>query len=295
MVAIAREALAKPPALLIDDLGKDLDDYDRFLLLDFVRELSAERAVLAALSQVRDAPRLPGRMMLMTHGEVAEAGELQAFLDDPQTECGNEFVNSGLPSDTLPPAAAAPRLYKVAGDDGDVATVNEVAATAFAKSPVAARRSEPVPASFGPRGFYWLLPGQLAGMPLPGLVADLSHDLAALCRCRITQVLSLSQQALDTEALAQAGLKSMHLGGDSKEVPSPAQLRMLVCALARWIDQDQAVAVHCVSGISRTGVVLAAYLMSKGAGIDEAEARIKAVNPGFVLNAAQREALAQLA
>lgn len=282
VVAIAREALAEPPALLIDDLGKDLDEYDRFLLLDFVRELSAERGVLAALGQVRDARRLPGRMVLMANGEVAETGELQAFLDDPQTESGTEFVNSGLPGE--------------ASQDGRAAVAPGAMPSGGGKPPPpAAALPEPVPASMGPRGFYWLLPGQLAGMPLPGLVAALSHDLTALQRCGITQLLSLSQHPPDAHALANAGLKSMHLGGSNKEVPSPAQLRMLVRAMERWIDRGQAVAVHCLSGNSRTGVVLAAYLMHRGADIDQAEALVKAANPTFALNPAQREVLEQLA
>jgi atypical dual specificity phosphatase len=290
VVAIAREALAEPPALLIDDLGKDLDEYDRFLLLDFVRELSAERGVLAALSQVRDARRLPGRMVLMANGEVAETGELQAFLDDPQTESGTEFVNSGLPAE----AAQDSRVAIAPIDMAPAASKPPLIVEVPSPGPAAAL-PEPVPASMGPRGFYWLLPGQLAGMPLPGLVAALSHDLAALRRCGITQLLSLSQHPPDAQTLTNAGLKSMHLGGSNKEVPSPAQLRMLVRALERWIDRGQGVAVHCLSGNSRTGVVLAAYLMHRGADIDQAEALVKAANPAFALNPAQREVLEQLA
>ena len=151
--------------------------------------------------------------------------------------------------------------------------------------------AEPVPASLGPRGFYWLLPGQLAGMPLPGLVGDLSHDLLALKLCHIRQLISLSPQEVNPELLAQHGIRALHLAGTAGELPSPAQLRMLVRAMARMIERGQGVAVHCVSGNGRTGLLLAAYLMHQGIDVDAALAQVQASNPEFRLVASQRTLL----
>ena len=92
VVAIAREALAQPPVLLIDDMSKGLGGYDCFLMLDFVRSLSADMAVIAALGHAREARHLRGRMVLLERGEVVERGAMQDFMDDPISTEGEAFL-----------------------------------------------------------------------------------------------------------------------------------------------------------------------------------------------------------
>ena len=323
VVAIARQALAQPPVLLIDDMSKGLNEYDCFLMLDFVRSLSADMAVIAALGHAREARHLRGRMVLLDRGEVVERGAMQDFMDDPASAEGEAFlrdsavdfwvdldeVDTVLPElDTRSPDSLADALQtqtplielpsnlarKLPGEPLSWSQVNTPgAARAKAKSADAevAMPAEPVPASLGPRGFYWLLPGQLAGMPLPGLVGDLSHDLLALKLCHIRQLISLSPQEVNPELLAQHGIRALHLAGTAGELPSPAQLRMLVRAMARMIERGQGVAVHCVSGNGRTGLLLAAYLMHQGIDVDAALAQVQASNPEFRLVASQRTLL----
>ena len=390
VVAIAREALAEPPVLLIDDPCKGLNDYDSFLLLDFVRSLSADMAVITALGQAREARHLHGHMLLLDRGEVVERGTVQDFLDDPATPEGRAFLlegavdfflevdevdswpdtrwgadGRGLPAQGAQTADAASHGEAASdaqvshaqisdaqiGDaetrdteardaerrdmdrrgvdtlaeslhtqtplidmpsnlpgaplrlPGEPLSWSQVANPGTAKAEAVAQALDALdtradgghpdhtPASLGPRGFYWLLPGQLAGMPLPGLVGDLLHDLVALKVCRIRQVISLSPQAIDPLVLAQHGIRGLHLAGTAGDLPTPAQLRMLVRAMARMIERGQGVAVHCVSGNGRTGLLLAAYLIHQGQDVDTALAQVRASNPAFRLVDAQRTLL----
>ena len=317
VVAIASEALAQPPLLLIDDLTKGLSEYDSFVLLDFVRELRTEMGVIVALNNPREARMLSGPMILLDRGAIVESGELDSFLDDPDTQVGVEFLYSGTidflielgPDDTEQPPAANSTLT-IPGSLGEPSSqpdpFNPPHALGLSNKlpplageghvppsgPTRRYLSEHVPASFGPPGFYWLVPGVLAGMPMPGLVNGLAHDLAALKRCRVSSLISLSQEPVSADTLAQLGIRALHLAGPDHEIPSPAQLRMMVLAMSRRIAQGHCVTVHCKSGDARTGVLLAAYLMAQGAALEAAVALVEACNPAFKATAAQRAVLA---
>jgi atypical dual specificity phosphatase len=51
------------------------------------------------------------------------------------------------------------------------------------------------------------------------------------------------------------------------------------------------VLVHCGEGKGRTGTVLAAYLVSKGATADEAIERVRELRPGSIENVDQENAI----
>ncbi len=335
VVAIARQALAQPPVLLIDDMCKGLNEYDCFLMLDFVRCLSADMAVIAALGQAREARHLRGHMVLLGRGAVVERGAIQDFMDDPTSAEGEAFLRESavdlwvdlddedsllpdtragqdtrasetwLGADPWRPDPVADSLQtqtplidmpsslarQMPGEPLAWSQVKTLDAGHGCANAALPRPAQPVPANQGPRGFYWLLLGQLAGTPLPGLVGDLSHDLLALKQCHIRQLISLSPQSVDPELLAQHGICALHLAGTAGELPTPAQLRMLVRAMARMIERGQGVAVHCVSGNGRTGLLLAAYLMHQGLDVDAALAQVQASNPEFRLADPQRALL----
>lgn len=294
VVAIAREAFAAPALLLVDELTRELDEYDRFVLLDFVRELSAEMAVMLAISNPREARVLHGNMIFLSQGRVKASGGIQAFLDDEQGS--SSVMDTQVPMDLRSSAAptlnavglttlidsAGPResenqwagVLPLLSDGGEKVNVPGVASGPL-------HLTEHVPSSFGPRGFYWILPGKLAGMPLPGLLNGLDHDLAALRRCRVSTLVSLSQQPVNAQALTHNKLEAVNLPGGNKDIPSLAQLRMMVRAIERVLKQGGTVAVHCVSGNTRTGTVLAAYLVHQGMAVADAIQQVKASNSLF--------------
>ncbi len=156
------------------------------------------------------------------------------------------------------------------------------------------------------RGFYWLIEGALAGCPRPGAgaarradalsgddpqAAALDADLAWLREQGIGAVLTMTETALDAEALTRHGLDSLHLPVADMTAPTPEQFERAL----RFIDQHRvrgtSVVVHCLVGQGRTGVILAAYPVRHGASPAQALAEVRSACPGAVENPEQERAL----
>ncbi len=134
---------------------------------------------------------------------------------------------------------------------------------------------------------FWLIPGRLAGGGHPargGMESDVLH---AMERLGYNAILTLTEDALDAEALAEHGFTYLHLPIANMEAPPMAEGERAVEFLRRWIDDDLQVYVHCYAGYGRTGAILAAYLVATGTGPFAAIERVRAVRPGAVESAAQ--------
>jgi len=159
------------------------------------------------------------------------------------------------------------------------------------------------------RGFYWLVEGTLAGCGRPGHVASrhgkaldhgeaeaaLDADLAWLREQGIGAVLTMTETPLDADALAQHGLDSLHLPVVDMTAPTPEQFERALRFIDHYRVRGTPVAVHCLMGQGRTGVILAAYLVRQGATPERALAEVRAVCPHAVENAEQERALAAFA
>jgi atypical dual specificity phosphatase len=151
-------------------------------------------------------------------------------------------------------------------------------------------------------GFYWLIPGRLAGVGRPGRQGRdagprhvLEQDLLWLREQGIGAILSLTETPLGDDVLDELGFVSLHLPVVDMTPPLPDQL---VSALAFIDEQTTAghpVAVHCLMGQGRTGTVLAAFLIRDGMAPAAALAELRAVCPHAVENDRQERALDQFA
>lgn len=77
--------------------------------------------------------------------------------------------------------------------------------------------------------------------------------------------------------------------------PSLAHLREGADFIARVIAEEGSVYVHCGSGVGRAPTMVAAYLISTGASVDEAIARIQAARPFVRVLPGQVERLREFA
>lgn len=143
------------------------------------------------------------------------------------------------------------------------------------------------PASRGPTGFNWLVPGRLAGTPWPGVVQSVDTDLQALKRCGVTILITLTERDLPQEILRAHDLRNLHLPVYDREPPTVGQLQMLLARMSVMLRRGEVLAVHCLAGLGRTGTVLAAWLIREGLSAEEALRRLRLIDHQYVQSQAQ--------
>jgi atypical dual specificity phosphatase len=138
-----------------------------------------------------------------------------------------------------------------------------------------------------PQGFSWVEKPLLAALARP----TSPEDFAWLREQGIEVLLSLTEDRPRRDWADDAGLLVFHEPLEDMEAPTQEQLDRAVSAMMRAMGQNKGVAVHCGAGLGRTGVVLAAYFVAKGATAQNAVARIRRLRPGSIETDEQAEAI----
>lgn len=136
---------------------------------------------------------------------------------------------------------------------------------------------------------WWILPGQLAGMPKPQV-----EDLAAVRDVGIRAIISLLEDQDGLAGYEANGFESLWLAVEDDEAPTREQVGEVVEFVDLHIGRNNPVAIHCKGGRGRTGTMLAAYLIAKGASYAEAMTQIEAVQPNAIRKDAQIDFLKEL-
>jgi atypical dual specificity phosphatase len=142
-----------------------------------------------------------------------------------------------------------------------------------------------------PQGFTWIEKPLLAALARPSA----PDDFAWLRAQGVEVLLSLTEDRPRRDWADDAGLLVFHEPLEDMEAPSLPQIDRAVSALMRAINAKKGVAVHCGAGLGRTGVVLAAYFVARGATAQNAIAKIRRLRPGSVETDDQAEAVEQYA
>ncbi len=142
-----------------------------------------------------------------------------------------------------------------------------------------------------PYGFSWVEKPLLAALARP---SD-AEDFAWLRGQGIEVLVSLTEDPPRKDWAEAAGLLAFHEPMEDMEAPAQEQLERVVSAVVRATERGMGVAVHCGAGLGRTGVVLAAYFVTKGLTAANAVARVRRLRPGSVETDEQAEAVEEFA
>ncbi len=138
-----------------------------------------------------------------------------------------------------------------------------------------------------PQGFSWIEKPLLAALARPSAPEDFTW-----LRAQGVEVLaSLTEDRPRRDWTDDAGLLVFHEPMEDMEAPTQEQLERVVSAMIRAMDLNKGVAVHCGAGLGRTGVVLAAYFVARGATAQNAIARVRRLRPGSIETDEQAEAV----
>jgi atypical dual specificity phosphatase len=279
LVAVLRAEATGAALLLLDEPTVGLSEGEAEAVVRLVRRVAEHRAVVVTTHHQGHALALGGECFLLAGGRVQERGPTAELIARPTTDAGREFVargNCSIPSPTAKAEELAP----------GVATPTPL--------PPAVRRA--VDPGVGPRAFYWVERGRLGGLPRPGVVAELEHDLVGLARLGVTVLVTLEEQVtVPSEALARYSIRSIHFPIPDMRAPDVAEMEGLCVRIDALLAGGDVVAVHCLAGLGRTGTVLAAYLVWQGATPLEAIERVRAIRPRSIQSDEQAALLTRLA
>lgn len=140
-------------------------------------------------------------------------------------------------------------------------------------------------------GFSWIVPGELAAMPLPGRNRPLDQDAAFLEQEGVRVLVSLTEETPDADVLASRAITQVHIPVQDYTPPTFKQISDFVAVVDGYAAAGKPVGVHCTAGLGRSGTMAAAYLVAGGSTADEAIATIRQLRPGSIETPEQEEAI----
>jgi protein-tyrosine phosphatase len=153
---------------------------------------------------------------------------------------------------------------------------------------------------------WWVIPGVLAGMPMPFIHPDrrmagggslnaFDDELPVLHSLGVRAIVSLLNIPSDAAVYESAGFTFLCLPVPDGGAPTIAQATQVVRFVTGQRNAQRPVAVHCEAGLGRTGTLIATYLISCGDNAAEAIQRVRSAEKAAIETARQIQFLEQYA
>ncbi len=282
LLSVLRAVGTGAPLICLDESTAALEDAAAQRVLSVIRRYAEEHAVFFVTHHQGHAQDVADHVVLLAGGRVQAQLSGKAFFTSDGTTVAGHYLDSGGMATPSP--------------DALVEELSE-GQTAPPPLPQEAREAlEPAASFVGPHDFRWLQRGRLGGLPRPGIVASLSHDLEGLQRLGVTTLVTLEEvETVPRDALAETGISILHFPIVDMEAPD-LQIAADWCReIANRMDSGEVIAMHCRAGQGRTGTMLASQLIWQGSSAVDALELVRGVNPRWVTSQAQVGFLARFA
>jgi atypical dual specificity phosphatase len=267
MLSLARLAAGGARCLMADEPLSDIAAEEAAELHRLLRLLGQRRAVIVVTHNQQIARTLCDAVCLLAAQRVVEVAPRATFFTAPATELAREYLRSGNCWPSEPEREPTPEA-------------------AARWRPPAHKRA------LRPGGFHWVLPNQLGGAQRPGLIQEERQDLEGLAAlgCRI--LVSLTQKAYAADKLRALSIEGVHFPVVDMAAPTVAAAAELCRRIDHWLAAAKPTVLHCRAGLGRTGTLLAAYLIHRGANAVHAIEEVRSINPHYIQSQAQLDFLA---
>jgi len=300
IIAILRKAMAAPALLMVDEPTTNLKPEEAAPIIQLLKKLAGQTPLLVVSHHQGETRELAGQVILMADGVVQESAPMKRFFNQPQSAAAQHYLRTGScpetglnqsDEDAVPLQAVEPPVQ--------AAAASKPPAQPFPMITIAPRDAGQFrSASYGPRGFVWLLDGLVAGTPQPGVLHDTARDLDSLHNVGITRLITLTETPFDPLLAAEHGIQCAFSPIPDMHAPSLSQTAQLCRDIDLFCADGEAVAVHCKAGLGRTGTLLAAYWIWHKQGQvkgPDAIAHIRRLEPRMIQSVEQEEFLSLFA
>lgn len=299
LLSMLKASLNTPALLCVDEPTRGLDPQASERLMAWLARAAKQRAVLLITHHQAQVKAWCDTTALLGGGQIQVHLPTPAFFDPDAPPIAVHFVRTGgcsLPCPSSTPDELDPSF---GGKDPSAAkhaapelptTLQQPRAAAM-EQPRDTATKQPRSPSMGPRGFRWVQEGALAGTPQPGIFEEVDTDLQALKRVGIHVLVTLTESRRYEEALLASGIQCLWFPIRDMGAPSLQDTATLLAALDTHLQQNKAVAFHCHAGLGRTGTMLAAALIWRGAKANDAIETVRAAEPRYIQSNVQLQFL----